>query len=142
MPCEHRAARDERGGNIHAHRAHEHSGDDLVAVAHEYARVEGVRRREDLRAVRNDLAGGEGIAHSLVSHGDAVAHADGRHDDGLPARRDDAFRDRARDLVKVRMPGDNVALRADDAHDGLLHFAVRPAQRPQKGALRRHIAAV
>ena len=140
--CEHRAARNERAGKIEPDRAEQHAGDDLVAVSHEHAGVERMRPRENFRAVRNNFAGGEGIAHAAVSHGDAVAYADGRNDHGLSARRKHAVGNGARDFAEVNMSGNDFALRGNDPHDRLVHFAVRPAERAQKRSLRRHVASV
>ena len=77
-----------------------------------------------------------------MPHRDAVAHADAGDDDGLAACRDDALRRRPCDVVEVHVSGDDVALRRDDAHDGLFHLAVRPAEGAQERALRRHAVAV
>ena len=138
LPREHGPARYECRGQVQPHRRHQHPGDDLVAVAHENDARKGVRPREDLRAVRDDLAGGQGIAHPGVPHRDAVAHADGGHNDGLPACGDDALSDCLGNFVEVHMPGYDVALRADDADDGLVHLAVRPAQRAHQRTLGGH----
>ena len=47
---------------------------------------------------------------------------------GLPPAAMTPFRRRPCDVVEVHMPGDDVALCRDDAHDGLFHLIVRPAE--------------
>ena len=138
---EHGAARNEYGGNIQPHRRHEHAGDDLVAVSHEHQAGKCVRAREDLRAVGDNFAGGERIAHSLVPHGDAVAHADGGNDDGLAARGNDALFYGLGDPVQVHMTGNDLALRRNNADNGLFHLVIRPAERLEQRALRGHCRA-
>ena len=139
---EHGPARNKDRGNVYADRAEEHSWNDFIAVSHEHASVEGVRLGENFRAVGDNLAGGEGITHSLVPHGDAVAHPDRGHDDGLTAFGEHAVRNRPCDFMQVGVSWNDFALRRNNAHDRFFHFVFRPPERAQKRSLRRHVATV
>ncbi len=96
---EHGPARNEDRRNVHPYGAHQHAGDNFIAVSHKNATVECVRVCKDFRRIGDDLARGQGIFHALVSHCDPVAHADRRHDNGLAARGDYALGNRPRDFV-------------------------------------------
>ena len=52
------------GGNVHARRAHQHPGHDLVAVRDADHAVEAVRASHRLDAVGDELARGEGVVHA------------------------------------------------------------------------------
>src|SRR5699024_329966 len=99
VPCEHRPARNEYRWYVHSGRGHQHAGYNFVAVADEYCRLESVRADKYLRAVGNYFAGGEGVPHARVSHGDAVAHAYGWHYHRFSARGYNALGSRAGNFV-------------------------------------------
>ena len=56
LACLHRSARYEYRGDIEAHRCHEHTGSNLVAIADAYQRVGFVSIAHILHAVGNDVA--------------------------------------------------------------------------------------
>ena len=79
---QHGAAGADHGGHIHAHGGHDHAGHDLIAVGHQHQAVQLVGHQHGLHAVADQLAGGQGVLHAHMAHGDAVAHADGGDQDG------------------------------------------------------------
>ncbi len=81
---QHGAAAAHHGGHVHPHRRHHHAGDDLVTVGHQHKAVQLVGHGHSLHAVADELAGSQRIFHAHMAHGDAVAHADGRDQDGVP----------------------------------------------------------
>ena len=111
---EHRAAADDDGRDVEPGGSHEHAGDDLVAVGDHDHRVEGVRLDGQLDAVGDDLAARKRVAHPLVVHGDAVAHADGGELERRAAGHVDAGLDRVGDLVEHEVPGNDVVDGVDD----------------------------
>ena len=133
----HGSARDEHGGDVDARRAHHHAGNDLVAVGYEDDAVERVPYEHGLDAVRDKLAGGQGILHSRVSHGDAVANAYRGYDERRTARGVNTRFDRVRDAVEVHVTGDYVALGGYDRNKRLAEFFVRHSERLIQRTLRR-----
>lgn len=67
------------GGNVDTQSRHEHARHDFIAVRNHDHAIEGVAVDQGFNAVRNELAAGQGIFHALVTHGDSIANADGRH---------------------------------------------------------------
>ena len=137
----HRAAGDDHGGQVEAARRHQHAGHDLVAVRDEHHAVKAVGNRHRLAAIGDQLAGGEGILHADMPHGDAVAHADGREFDRHAARQTDAVLDGLRDVVQVVVPRHALRLRADHADQRELQLLVGQAERLPEGTMRRLLRA-
>ena len=77
----HRAAADEDGRDVEAHRGHQHAGHDLVAVRDADHAVEAMRADHGLHAIGDQFARGQRILHAAVAHRDAVIHADGVEDE-------------------------------------------------------------
>ena len=97
--------------------------------------------RHRLAAIGDQLAGGEGILHADMPHGDAVAHADGREFDRHAARQTDAVLDGLRDVVQVVVPRHALRLRADHADQRELQLLVGQAERLPEGTMRRLLRA-
>ena len=108
MAGEHGAAGDEHRGDVHAQRAEQHAGDDLVAVRNAHGRVEGVALDGALEAVGDGLARHERVVHAVVVHGDAVAHADGGDLERHAAGHVDAGLHGFADLIEVVVTGDDI----------------------------------
>ena len=114
----HRAAGSEDGWNVQTHGAHEHSGNDFVAVRNADHGVEGMCGTHGFHAVRDDFTAGEGVFHSGVSHGDAVADCDGVEFVGNAAGFADGVADDFTDLFEVAVSGDDVGVGVADSDKG------------------------
>src|SRR5204862_8115106 len=104
----HRAAGDEDGGDVDACGGHHHAGDDFVAVGNADDTVEAVGAEHGLDAIGDELAGGEGVFHAAVAHGDAVVDADGVEFEGDAAGGADGFAHLFADDVEVGVAGDDL----------------------------------
>ena len=71
----HRAAAAENSGNIAAQGAHDHAGNNLVAIRNADHGVKRVGAQHRLHAVRDQLTAGQGKLHAAVAHGNAVTNA-------------------------------------------------------------------
>ena len=116
--------------------SHKHAGNDLVAVGHEHEGIELVGHGHGFNAVGNEFAAGEGILHAYVAHGDAVAHADGRHEDGSTARHADAVLHGLGDLVEVGVAGHDLAMGADHTDERAVEFFLGVTHGVEKTAVR------
>ncbi len=110
----HRPAADEDGGDVAAHGGHQHAGHDLVAVGDADHAVETVGPDHGLDAVGDELAGGQGIFHAAVAHGDAVVDTDGVEDERHAAGFADETFDEGADLVQVGVAGDAIGVAVGD----------------------------
>ena len=88
--CQHRAARADHGGDVHTDSGHDHTGNDLVTVGDQHHAVKAVSHHHGLHAVSDQLAGGQRIFHTDVTHGNSVAHANGGDQNGRTASHADA----------------------------------------------------
>jgi hypothetical protein len=120
----HRSARDEDGGDVDAQGAHEHAGDDLVAIRDADHAVEAVGAQDGLDAVGDELARRQGELHAGVAHGDAVIDADGVEHEGDAAGLADEALDELADLVEVRVAGDAVDVAVGDGDERLVEIGL------------------
>ena len=100
--------------DVQARGGHDHARDDLVAVRDHHHGVEGVCAHGDLDGVGDDLTARQRVAHALVVHGDAVAHADRGELHRRAAGHADAGLHGLGDLIEHEMPGDHLVGRIDD----------------------------
>ena len=121
---QHGAAGHHDGGHVDARGRHQHAGHDLVAVGNQHERVKAVGLGERFDAVGDELARHQRIVHSLMPHGDAVAHGDGGHLHRRTAGHAHAFLDRLGDGIQVHMAGHDFALRVDHADQGAVQLGV------------------
>ena len=77
FPGSHWSARDEDGGDVNAHRGHQHAGNDFVAVGDADHAVKLWASIIVSTQVGDQFAGGQGIFHAGVAHGDTVIDGDG-----------------------------------------------------------------
>ena len=139
-PRFHRSAGDEDRRDVGARGAHEHAGDDLVAVRDADERVEAVGADHRLDRVGDDLAGGEGEVHPLVPHDDPVVHADRVELERDAARGADRVLDDFAERLEVDVPRDDVHVRVADGDEravplAVLHLTRRAEQAPVRRAL-------
>ena len=136
MAGEHRTAGDEHRRDVHAQRAEQHAGDDLVAVGDAHGRVEGVALDGALEAVGDGFARHERVVHAVVVHGDAVAHADGGDLEGHAASHVDAGLHGFADLIEVVVTGDDVVAGVEHRDKRALQFLVGQAVGLEQAAVR------
>ena len=111
-------------------------GTIFVAVGHEDQAVQLVGHEHGLDAVADELAGGEGILHAHMAHGDAIADTNGRDEDGRTACRLDTGLDRIGDLIQIHVAGHDLAVGADHADEGALQLFGGVAQGVKQAAVR------
>ena len=120
----HRATGDEHGRDVEAQGGHQHARHDLVAVRDADECVGTVCVALVFDGVGDDVAGGQGVEHAGVTHGDAVVHGHrvelARDAAGFP----DGLGNDAADLVEVDVAGQELIERVGDGDDGLLAHVV------------------
>ena len=112
---QHGAAGTDNGGHIHAHSGHDHAGNDLIAVGHQNQAVQLVGHKHGLHTVADQLAGGEGVLHADMAHGNAIANTDGRNQHRGAARHADACLDGIGQLIQVHMAGNDLTVSRNHA---------------------------
>ena len=90
-----------------------------------------------LHAVADQLTGGQGILHAHMAHGDAVAHADGRDQDGGTARHLDTGLDGIGDLIQIHVAGHDLTVGAHHADERTLQLFRGVTQCIKQAAVRR-----
>ena len=93
-------------------------------------------KRHGLGGVGDEVARDERVLHADMTHGDAVAHGDGGEDDGGAAGHGDAHLDGVDDLVEIHVAGNDLVVRAHDAHERAGDLLVGEAQRVVQRAMR------
>ena len=119
MACKHRAAGNQDGRNVQTSGSHQHAGHDLVAVRDEHQTVQLMRLRQRLYAVRDQLTACQRVLHTDVTHGNAVAYADGRNEHRRTACHANARLNRIRDLIEVDVARNDLGIRRNHADDRL-----------------------
>ena len=119
---QHGAAGADHRGHIHADRGHDHAGHDLIAVGHQHQTVQLMGHQHGLHAVTDQLAGGQGVLHAHMAHGDAIADTDGRDQDGGAARHLHTGLDGIGDLIQIHVAGHDLAVSADHADQRALQL--------------------
>ena len=90
-----------------------------------------------LGGIRNQVSGHQGILHSDMSHGDAVADRNRRNHDRCPACHRDSHLDCFRDLIQIHMPRHDLVVGADHTYQGPLQFFLRISKRVEQGTVGR-----
>ena len=119
---QHGAAGADHRGHIHADRGHDHAGHDLIAVGHQHQTVQLMGHQHGLHAVADQLAGGQGVFHAHMAHGDAIADTNGGDQDGGAARHLHTGLDGIGDLIQIHVAGHDLAVSADHADQRALQL--------------------
>ena len=101
----HRASRDKYRRDIEPHRSHQHSRGNLVAIADAYHGIGLVGIYHIFHAVGNDVAGRQGIEHSVVAHCNAIVHCNRIEFSGIAAERLDFRLHNLSDFVEMCVAG-------------------------------------
>ena len=133
---QHGAAGADHSGHIHAHRCHHHAGHDLIAVGHQHQTVQLVGHEHGLHAVADQLTGCKAVLHAHMAHGDAVAHANGRDQDGRAACHLNAGLDGIGDLVQIHMAWHDLAVGAHHADQRALQLFLGVTQCIEQASVR------
>src|SRR5262249_2845940 len=132
----HRASACEYRRDVDSHRGHEHAGYDLVAVWYAQYAVESVSLQHGLYRVGDDLARGQAVLPTYVSHRNAVVYGDGvefeGHTAGFAYR---LFCDLA-ELLKMAMARDDVDIRVANRDERFVDIGVGHAASFQQAAMR------
>ena len=138
----HRPSRNEDGGDVEAHRGHQHARRDLVAVRDADQRVGAVRVHHVLDAVGDEVAARQRVEHPPVPHRDAVVDRDGVELDAPAASRVDDRLHALADVVQVDVARDELREAVGDGDDRLVEIGVsHPGGAPER-ARPRHVASV
>ena len=132
---QHGPAGADHGGDVQPQGGHHHAGDDLVAVGQQHEAVEAVGGGQGLHGVGDEFPGGQGVVHPPVAHDDAVADADGGDLHRGAAGGVDAGLHGLRQLVKVRVAGNDLALGADHADEGTVQLLLGESGGEEEGAV-------
>jgi len=138
MACGHRATADHEGGDVGSECAHEHAGNDLVAVGDADQGVKAVGLDHGFHTVSNNFPTGERVLHPSMTHGNAVADADGVEFKGDAAGLSDGFLDKFSHFVEMNMAGNDFIKRVADSDEGFLEVTgFYQTGCPQKAPVRR-----
>ena len=94
-----------------------------------------MRLRHELNGVGDVLTGREGIAHAGVSHGDAVADADGAELERDAAGQVYPFFDKLGEITQMKVTGNDLVPGIGDADKRPFEILVSHAQGVQEGPL-------
>ncbi len=139
---EHRAPAHQDGRDVDPGRGHQHSRRDLVAIRDQDQGVELVGLGHGLDRVGDELPAGQGIVHSHVAHGQAVADPDRRELHRGPAGGEHPGPDRRRDPVKLDMARDELVPGVDDADPRRGDLSLGVPHRPQQRTMRRPLRSI
>ena len=138
----HGAAADEHGGYIQSCRRHKKPGHVFITVGDHDKAVKAVRHDHSLGGVGDQIARDQGIFHTDVTHGNAVAYRDRGEHNGRSARHGNAQLDRLRDLVQIHMTGNDLVIGADNTDKRSVHLLAGKTQRLIKRTVGRIMGAV
>jgi hypothetical protein len=138
----HRAAGDEDGRDVDAHRGHQHARRDLVAVGDAHHGVGAVGVDHVLDRIGDQVARGQRIEHAVVAHGDAVVDGDGVEFLGDAAGGFDFTRHQLPEVLEVHVAGNELGEGIDDGDDRFAEIAVLHSGGAPQGAGAGHVAAV
>ena len=94
-----------------------------------------------LHAVADELAGSEAVLHAHMAHGDAVADADGRDEDGGAPCHLDACLDGVGDLIQIHMAGDDLTVGTHHTDEGAVQLFRGVAQGVKQASVGRALRA-
>ena len=107
---EHRPSAHKNGGNVQACGCHEKAGNILVTVRHHDKAVKGMSHGHGFCGICDQLSCHKGILHSLMSHGNSIAHCDRRKYNRNAACLRDTLLNRCNYLIQIHMPRHNLVL--------------------------------
>ena len=137
MSCQHRSSAYDHRREIDPKRRHQHTRYNLVTVWHQYKAVKTMRRCHRLNRIRDQFTGCQRIMHSLVSHNDSVAYADGRKFYRRAPCHTDSGLDRFRQLAQVIMTRNYFIMRVNDSNERSCQLLIRISQCFPETAVRR-----
>ena len=141
MSCQHRSAAYDHRRKIDPKRCHQHARYNLVTVRHQYKSVKTMRRCHGFNRIRNQFTGCQRIMHSLVSHNDSIAHADGGKFYRCTACHADTGLNRFRQLAQVIMTRNHFIMRVNDSYKRSCQLFVRISQCFPEAAVRRPLTS-
>ena len=123
----HRAAAGEYCRNIATNRAHQHAGNNLVAVRNTDHRIKSVRLNHGFHAVGNQLAAGQRKLHSFVAHRDAIADTDYIKFTRRSACFADGVTNDTANLIQMNMAGNHFVERITDRNERFFDIRIGQA---------------
>ena len=112
-----------------------------IAVRHQHQTVQLMSHQHGLHAVADELAGSEAVLHAHMAHGDAVADADGRDEDGGAACHLDACLDGVGDLIQIHVAGDDLTVGTHHTDEGAVQLFRGVAQGVKQASVGRALRA-
>ena len=138
----HRAAGDEHGRNVEAHRRHQHPRRDLVAVGDADQCVGAMRVDHVFHGVGDQLARRQAVQHAVMAHRDSVIDRNGVELLGHTTGLGDLPRDELAEVLQMHMARHELSEGVGNGDDRLAEIAVRhPGGAPERTRAR-HGAAV
>ena len=128
--------------NIQASGSHQKARHVFITVGDHHQAVKLMGHDHGFRGIGDQIPGHQGVFHTNMTHGDAVANSDGREHNRRASGGTDACLDGFGNFVNVHVAGNNLVIRADDAHQGPLNLFLRQAQCKEKAAVRGAFHAV
>ncbi|KXW57068.1 hypothetical protein FEMY_24150 [Ferrovum myxofaciens] len=138
----HGTAGHEHHRNIEAHRSHQHSGRDLVAVRDAHHRIGAVRVDHVFDGVGDQIARRQRVQHAAMPHRDAVVHGNRIEFLRNTACRFDLARHQLAQILQVHVPRHKLRERIDDGDNRLFEIAILHAGGAPQRARSRHVAAL
>ena len=138
---EHRPAAYDDRRDVQRRRGHSHARNDLVAIRNQHQGVERVRPDHDFDGIHDQLPARQGELHSLMVHGDAVAHADHRKFKRKAAPGIDSRFCGFGNPAEMHMPGNQGVERVHDSDPGALDLPLRVSARHQQRSVRRPLGS-
>ena len=118
----HRATRYKYGGDIKAHRGHQHTRRNLVAVADANQCIYLVRIGHILHAVGDNVARGQRVEHTIMAHSDTVVDGDGVELGCKTTLLLDELFNVLSYLVQMNVTGHHLRKRVGDTDNGHTHL--------------------
>ena len=137
----HRTAGYKNHRDVQAHRGHQHSGGDFVAVGDAHQGVGTVGIDHVLDGVGDDVSRGQTVEHAVMAHGDAVVDRNGVELFGHTTGFFDFPCDQLAHVLEMNMAGHKLGKGVGDGDNGFMKvFVFHPGGTPQ-GASTSHIPA-
>ena len=130
----HRTARAEHSGDVQAHRRHQHTRCHLVTVRDTDHGISLVGIHHIFHGVGNDVAAGQRVEHTVVTHGNTVVDGNRIEFGCIASQFLDFLTHNLPNLVQMRMSGHELGERVDNGDDRLaelflLHTCGQPTMR-------------
>ena len=141
VSCHHGPAADKHGGHIDPGCRHQKSRHIFVTGRHHDQSIKLMRQRHSFRRICDQISGDQGVFHSHMPHGNAVAHGNRREHNRSSPRHGYALLHGCHNLVQVHMTRYDFVIRACNTNQRPLHLLLGHPQGIKKRTVRRLLGA-